>query len=166
MVFYDMSTIQAMNANYRHFAQQHEANEPYVMLIYATWCGHCRNMENDWLKAADDSPDNVPIFRVEETLSKHLMSAHPNNILSRVVSEATGYPTIVGKNVHGPSQDYKFNKAMNADGFAEYFQDISAKAPKKTTITTTTKTKTKRATSAKATKKPRATSAKKPKASK
>ena len=99
-----MSTLPLMSANYNHFANNVES--PYVMLVYANWCGHCTQMEPAFVRAANTIGDSALVFRVEDQVMKHLLDQHPTNKLSQVISGTSGYPTIYKVSATGEKEHY------------------------------------------------------------
>ena len=135
MPFYDMSTLPLMSANYAHFDNNVES--PYIMLVYANWCGHCTQMEPAFVKAANSIGDDALVFRVEETVMSHLKQHHPSNKLSQIVSGTSGFPTIyqIGQdgekeNYNGPRDEASLTKLFKATKASKAKTTSTAKASK------------------------------------
>ena len=78
----------------------------YVGKLFAEWCGHCKNMTNDWKEMEDSlyndakNGQNVPIIlNIESTYEDDFTSKNPS-------FESSGYPTIFKKKPKMPFEYY------------------------------------------------------------
>ena len=93
MVLYDLSTMPLLNNNYPVFSDRVLGKAPFVMLVYADWCGHCQNMSKAWNDAVAKTSRTSDIVHVEESVYSHLNAAHPNNTLTALINKGIrGYP--------------------------------------------------------------------------
>jgi thiol-disulfide isomerase/thioredoxin len=84
-------------------AKAHHANKPVVLLLHATWCGHCQQLMPEWERMESEinsSPlrDKVEIVKIESAdmdakLPKYKAMTHRKDIPMQ------GYPTIAM--IHG-----------------------------------------------------------------
>lgn len=86
---------------------------PAVVLVYADWCGHCKNMMDAYEMAAKQA--NVPFVRIQG--AKCPVSARKYQVL--------GYPTIFGvATIGGPLR--KFGSARTIDNFVNFGNGLTA----------------------------------------
>jgi len=78
----------------------------YVGKLFAEWCGHCKNMTNDWKEMEDSlhndakNGQNVPIIlNIESTYEDDFTDKNPS-------FESSGYPTIFKKKPKMPFEYY------------------------------------------------------------
>ena len=78
----------------------------YVGKLFAEWCGHCKNMTNDWKEMEDSlhndakNGQNVPIIlNIESTYENDFTDKNPS-------FESSGYPTIFKKKPKMPFEYY------------------------------------------------------------
>ena len=58
-----------------------------LIWFYATWCGHCNDMENEWEQLSNNHPEEVNIAKVEsENYNDYVKTSNED--------EVRGYPTI------------------------------------------------------------------------
>jgi thiol-disulfide isomerase/thioredoxin len=132
MVLYDLSTMSQLNNNYPKFSEQVLGKAPFVMLVYAKWCGHCQRMEDEWKKAVAGTSKTCDIVQVEETVYKHLSAAHPNNTLTTIINQGIrGYPYLAivsAEGVDGYTTEEK-NTSGKKEEFESTIKEVK-KAPK------------------------------------
>jgi thiol-disulfide isomerase/thioredoxin len=90
---------------------------PAVVMFYADWCAHCRNMEHAYNEAAAKS--HVPFVRISGVHAP----------VSSAKYGVNGYPTIFGTNILGPLP-HRFNNARTSDNFLDFANQISPKIVK------------------------------------
>ena len=78
----------------------------YVGKLFSEWCGHCKNMTNDWKEMEDSlhndakNGQNVPIrLNIESTYENDFTDKNPS-------FESSGYPTIFKKKPKMPFEYY------------------------------------------------------------
>lgn len=72
-----------------------DATKPYIVLVYANWCGHCNSMRSAWDTSVTSVSTKVPIVEVESEVLKHILSQRMNSIFAQALKKVTdGYPTI------------------------------------------------------------------------
>jgi thioredoxin-like negative regulator of GroEL len=80
-----MSCLDVSNdANLKKFNNDHKKGVWFVW-FHAEWCGHCRDMHNDWEELSHNNKHNVQLAKVEHDF----VSGVENN------PPVQGYPTIV-----------------------------------------------------------------------
>ena len=80
-------------SNIKHYDTFLEAfkTRPFIVLIYATWCGHCRSMRSDW----EDAKRSTSYDIVEIESSAYDVLKNENDIFINTISnQINGYPTI------------------------------------------------------------------------
>ena len=86
-----------------------DVNQESMVLFYAPWCGHCKNMMGDWDKLKSKAPEGVKIVKVNCDKKPELAERH----------KVKGFPTIIlfkgGKKVY-------FEGARNLDNFLEFIK--------------------------------------------
>lgn len=60
------------------------SNDMWLIEFYAPWCGHCKNLEPEWNKAATELKGKVKVAKVDATVNSQLASRFG----------VRGYPTI------------------------------------------------------------------------
>ena len=79
--------INANNPNEMNKLNNHKKKGLVLIWFYATWCGHCHNMEQEWEKLSQNHQPEVSLAKVEsEDYNNYQQS--PNEEMVR------GYPTI------------------------------------------------------------------------
>ena len=72
-----------------------DATKPYIVLVYANWCGFCKSMRSAWDTSVTSVSTKVPIVEVESEVLKHILSQRMNSIFAQALKKVTdGYPTI------------------------------------------------------------------------
>ena len=69
-----------------------ESDQPFILLVHANWCGHCTNMKKDWTLAAEQT--KLPVVNVENDLRTHLVQHHPSEVLTQLIRDVDGFPSI------------------------------------------------------------------------
>lgn len=59
-----------------------------LIWFYATWCGHCQEMEKNWDELKEDHPEEVDLAQVESQDYMYNYKHSPNE------DRITGYPTL------------------------------------------------------------------------
>ena len=96
-----------------------ESDQPFILLVHANWCGHCTNMKKDWKDAAKGT--KLPVVNVENDLQVHMVQHHPSELLSQLLRDVSGFPSIYkvqsGKKVpfEGPRSLESFKALMHKD---------------------------------------------------
>jgi len=168
MVFFNLSTIQQLNQNYPNFAQTTLGKRPFVLLVYASWCGHCQHMASDWDDAVKEHEKTSDIAQVEHTVFQHLVDTHKDNLLSQIMQEGVkGFPFIA---TVGPMKSTGKIDVTESDqqrdklGFDKIMKKIKTPVKSKTPVETHVTPKApKAAAKAKVAPKPKAKVAPKPK---
>ena len=83
-------------------------DKPKVILVHAPWCGHCKRMMPDFLKAAEQLP-NVEWLRVGDIAAKELAQR----------TDMKGFPTIYGVSVKGVKTHEGLRSASHLIQFAK-----------------------------------------------
>ena len=60
---------------------------PILIWFYATWCGHCNDMKEEWNKLDNNHPEGIKLGKIES-------SNMPNYNKSMGEKELLGYPTL------------------------------------------------------------------------
>ena len=80
-----------------------------MVLFYAPWCGHCKNMMGDWEQLQQKAPSNIKIVKVNCDEQPELATRHG----------VQGFPTIVlfkgGKKIY-------FEGPRNLDNFLQFIK--------------------------------------------
>jgi protein disulfide-isomerase A6 len=66
----DKDVIVLTDANFNEVLGK--SDDLWIVEFYAPWCGHCKNLEPQWNKAASDLKDNVKVAKVDATTSPSL----------------------------------------------------------------------------------------------
>lgn len=134
----------------QHYENHMNHDEPCVVLIYASWCIHCKEMEPAWDNATHEMEQNVKVFKVESNdlpKHQHMLDAHN--------AHSNGYPTIYAF-TPGKEPEYYIGERTSG-GFISWVKNLfpSGKKKKTTKKKSTTKKKTtkKKSTKKKSTKK-------------
>lgn len=127
MVLYNMSTMQNMSQSYPQFAGSTMGQEPFVVLVYADWCGHCRDFHPLWKEMLSDPSSPVNGVEVEESVFKHLTSAHPDNALAKIISGTRAYPNIITVTPELETSEYTGKR--DRQSFASALQHHAASKP-------------------------------------
>ena len=61
----------AINFNEETFGAQ-VANKPHLVMFFAPWCGHCKNLEPHWKSAAGELKGKVKLGAVDATVYQEL----------------------------------------------------------------------------------------------
>jgi thiol-disulfide isomerase/thioredoxin len=88
-------------------------SEGAVVKFYATWCGHCQTMAEEWKKFVADHKSNVNIIDVESENNEKFLKIFP-----KLADSAQGFPTIIFAK-DGESKRV-FEGERVADKFAEF----------------------------------------------
>lgn len=92
-----------------HFEDFEDTKEKSMVLFYAPWCGHCKNMMSDWDALQSKAPKGVKIVKVN--CDEHPEVASRHNV--------EGFPTIVlfkgGKKIY-------FTGERNLENFLEFIK--------------------------------------------
>lgn len=105
-------------AHYDSFLQAFKTR-PFIVLIYATWCGHCRSMRTEWEAAKRSS--SYDIVEMESSVFDTLKSGN-DHFMNTISSEVTGYPMICkveNKKIvpfHNERSKEEFKKFMTKNG--------------------------------------------------
>lgn len=84
----------------------------WLIEFYAPWCGHCKNLEPEWNRAASDLKGKVKLGKVDATVEKKYPAKY----------QVQGYPTI---KIFPPGQKTE-KKVENYDGPREASGIVSA----------------------------------------
>jgi protein disulfide-isomerase A6 len=61
-----------------------KSNDMWLVEFYAPWCGHCKNLEPEWNKAANELKGKVKLGKVDSTVHQKISNKY----------RIQGYPTI------------------------------------------------------------------------
>jgi len=95
-------------------------NEIWFIKFYAPWCGHCKNMENDWIGASTDSrikSANIKFGSFDMTNPKNSEFAKKNNL------QIKGFPTLKLFNKNG-SFHSEYNMERTKDNFINFVNKL------------------------------------------
>ena len=143
MVLYDFNTQQSVNQDYPGFIKDVLGKKPFILLVHAEWCGHCKHlMEGDkpWPTAvkANQSSD---IVQIESKVFDHLKDKHPDLMFARLLSESVqGYPYIASVEANVPIDVSEANLPSRTTKDLDAF--IKAHTPKKKANVASTAKKT------------------------
>jgi thioredoxin-like negative regulator of GroEL len=78
-----------------------------LIWFYATWCGHCNDMEGDWNKLSNNHPKGINLAKVEsEDMSNYNKSPGEE--------ELRGFPTLRLYDKGNMIQEYQGNRDYNS----------------------------------------------------
>lgn len=94
----------------------HANGKPKIVLVHAPWCGHCRNMMGDFVKAAAEGY-GIEWIRVDSKVSPSVSRR----------SDLRGFPTIYGVSPDG--QVTQHNGARDADNLLKFASSMKNLVP-------------------------------------
>lgn len=117
-----MSCLDVTNdVNLKRFNNDHKKGVWFVW-FYAEWCGHCRDMHNDWEELKNNNRHNVRLAKVEHDFVSGIENNPP----------VQGYPTIVlyknGKVVgiyQGERKQEAFNNYLQSNVLPGEVENVS-----------------------------------------
>ena len=86
----------------------------YFVWFYASWCGHCKIMEETWkqfVKKSEQNPTGIKVIKIE---SEHIKSHH----------NVYGFPTL---RLYKNGSFIEYNGERNVDAFYSFLLQHSAK---------------------------------------
>lgn len=89
---------------------------PAVVLVYADWCTHCRNMTDAYAAAAKAS--GVPFVKIQGSLAPVTGRKHA----------VAGYPTVFGVASAGPGVPRRYQGLRTAEAFLEFARGLAPAA--------------------------------------
>tara|TARA_B110000208_G_scaffold39206_2_gene51943 strand:+ start:79 stop:573 length:495 start_codon:yes stop_codon:yes gene_type:complete len=95
-------------------------NEIWFIKFYAPWCGHCKNMENDWNEASTDSrikSENIKFGSFDMTNQKNSEFAKKYNL------QIKGFPTLKVFNKNGNFHS-EYNMERTKDNFINFVNKL------------------------------------------
>lgn len=95
-MLFTFNSIENFNRSYGAFERDVFMKKPFVILVYATWCGHCKMMRDDWDDAASSAKGNHNIVEIESNIYDHLVNNHASEPFAELLSKnVSGFPTIL-----------------------------------------------------------------------
>jgi hypothetical protein len=91
-MLFDFNDMRSFNRDFPAFDQNVLGQQPFKLLVWADWCGHCTRMKPDWLRATKSCVDTQNIVQIEHTVAKHLQERHSEIEFVDVIRHAQGYP--------------------------------------------------------------------------
>ena len=99
-----------MNVNNRQQATKYnlerKKKKPWMLLHYATWCGHCNAMKDDWSKFEKQNKENINIARINADMIKE---GHV-----KTDAEVNGFPAINFVDGMGEIVDYEGDRSVES----------------------------------------------------
>ena len=112
MIYY-FNDIPNLNKSFEHFESNLLTKGPFVILVFADWCGHCKNMRTDWNASLKTATQDV--VEVEASVYDHMTNTHPAHPFSQILSQnVRGYPTL-GKIEHNKFSEYSQGSRTKTD---------------------------------------------------
>jgi protein disulfide-isomerase A6 len=87
------------------------SKDMWLVEFYAPWCGHCKNLEPQWNRAATDLKGKIKVAKVDATVNSRIASKY----------DIKGYPTI---KIFPPGEKSE-SKVENYDGGREADQIVT-----------------------------------------
>jgi len=102
---YKFTNTNDFNKVHTDFNTNALGNKNIIVLIYAEWCPHCREMKPEWEKAVNTFKDNedLVLAEINSDIAKYLGTNYPTSDFNHVVNtNLFGFPTIrkVSPKVH------------------------------------------------------------------
>lgn len=76
--------------------------KPFVMLVHAHWCGHCKYMKVlmkqalHEIKKQKTKGELYAIVKISDNVARHVQTQHGDHLLSQILSDTVkGYPTMI-----------------------------------------------------------------------
>lgn len=96
MPLYDITS--SSSGELKRLEQHVLGKQPFMLFVFANWCGHCMSTKPEWEKMCDTmKKENYAsnLVRVNEATFQQLRT-HPTHILGRIMAKIVqGFPTIV-----------------------------------------------------------------------
>lgn len=98
MKHYKLEKIRGLKKNMSEIEKEVVGFRPFVFLLHAKWCGHCKEMKPDWDTAISLNNDkDIIVIEIEGDIFEKLQSDYPNHILTKIVEKQfMGFPHISG----------------------------------------------------------------------
>ena len=129
-MFYDFSSINNFNGSYSAFEKNVLGHTDFVLLVYADWCGHCKQMKGPWTESRNDNKSSAHIVEVSDIVFTHLRSQHGDNQLSMILSGVHGYPFVAQVSKADPDAIVTpYQGSFDQEGFKEFFNDFKGEEP-------------------------------------
>jgi thiol-disulfide isomerase/thioredoxin len=89
-------TTDLSSPQFKEFYTKIFGKKPFVLFVYAEWCGHCRMAKPVIDEISHDkSMSDILLVKVSDEVHSHLVSRHPDISLSQLLSHSvSGFPTI------------------------------------------------------------------------
>jgi thiol:disulfide interchange protein len=120
-MLFDFSNIQSFSGGYPEFEKNVLGKQPFVMLVYADWCGHCQQLKPDWNEAVETESKTTNVVQVSSDVFDHLKEHHPSNLFSSIMTKGvSGYPyiaTVSKESAKSGIDVTEFNQNRNATAF-------------------------------------------------
>ncbi len=70
--FYDSAKSRVINLTEANFEESMKSGKPWLIKIYAPWCGHCKRLAPVWSELADDLKGEVNVAAIDATVETTL----------------------------------------------------------------------------------------------
>lgn len=96
-----------MSAEFLSFLQSVFGRKPFVLLVTAEWCGHCRVFKPEINKAVKSLKQKKStkqrggaiLVDMSDEVASHLMNTHQNHLLGSLLqNNVTGFPAMLAVN--------------------------------------------------------------------
>jgi len=126
MSVFKFDKLDSFNSSFDKFESQVFKKQPFVLLVYANWCGHCTHMRDNWDTAVKGAAENV--VEVEFDVLKHLTDTHDDNHFVQILKDVKGFPSIMTVHKDTKASPTPFEKPRDLASFTEYLGKKKTKA--------------------------------------
>ena len=91
-----LNSVDDIKKNEKKIKLYTEKDNSFIILVHATWCGHCRKMIPIWDSVKNNK--SIPIFEIEDSAMKHILSnkEYENSLLNTILDNVVRYyPTLL-----------------------------------------------------------------------
>ena len=118
--------------SFKTFIENVYGKAGFVLFVYAPWCGACKQMHPEFLKAIKSlGKHKGNIIIISDTTLQHLTTLHSNHSIGKLLSVTVdGFPTLC----HVPKADssntirvQKFNESRDSTTISKFIKSSSEK---------------------------------------
>ena len=102
-----------------------------VVLVHASWCGHCTAFRPDWNRFCASKPDVLLVELEVDTFER--LAAYDAEAFSLLARDVTGFPTIFMYRTGVRPVRVPFDKQRSVEGLKEFVKPATAPAKKPAT---------------------------------